>query len=145
MPYADPEQRKLYNSAYYQVNKEALKTKNKKNWLKKIEDCPEYDLYRGAKTRASKTGLDFSIAVDDIRIPDVCPYLNIPIIRTVGKHSDNSPTLDRINPNKGYTTDNVEVISFRANRIKNDGLAYEHRLIADRLDILNTSTNRPNE
>jgi hypothetical protein len=141
MPYADPLQRKAYNSIYYQTHKETLKTKNKKNWLKKLETCPEYDLYRGAKTRAVKAGLGFSITVEDITIPETCPYLDIPITRSVGNHSDNSPTLDRINPDKGYTLGNVEVVSFRANRIKNDGFAYEHRLIADRLDALNSSTN----
>ena len=34
--------------------------------------------------------------------------------------TDNSPSLDRINPKKGYTKDNVIIMSNLANRIKTD-------------------------
>ncbi len=40
------------------------------------------------------------------------------------------PTLDRIDPRKGYIPGNVVVISYRANVIKGDGLPAEHRAIA---------------
>ena len=32
----------------------------------------------------------------------------------------NSPSLDRLDNNKGYTKENISVISYKANRIKND-------------------------
>ena len=35
--------------------------------------------------------------------------------------SPNSPSLDRLIPEKGYTKSNVQFISFKANRIKNNG------------------------
>jgi hypothetical protein len=44
---------------------------------------------------------------------------------------DNSPSLDRINPEKGYVRGNIAIISYRANRMKADGTADEHRLIAE--------------
>lgn len=37
-----------------------------------------------------------------------------------GGHKNNSPSLDRINPNKGYTKDNVLWISYLANRMKSN-------------------------
>ena len=33
----------------------------------------------------------------------------------------NSPSLDKIIPKKGYTKNNISVISYRANTIKSDG------------------------
>jgi hypothetical protein len=47
---------------------------------------------------------------------------------------DTSPSLDKINPELGYVPGNVAIISYRANRIKNNGTAEEHRLIADWMD-----------
>ena len=42
---------------------------------------------------------------------------------------DESPSLDRIDSKKGYTKDNVQVISNRANRLKADGNIEEFKLI----------------
>lgn len=67
----------------------------------------------------------FDITVDDIEIPDVCPVLGIPLFVSSGTLSRNSPTLDRINSSKGYTRDNIKVISHRANTIKSNASAEE--------------------
>jgi len=70
---------------------------------------------------------------DDITIPSTCPILGIPIEWKQGNGKAsiaNSPSLDRLDSTKGYTPDNVRVISYRANVIKNDGTAAEHRAIA---------------
>ena len=55
-----------------------------------------------------------------------------------GKNSrhEGSPTLDKVSPEKGYTLDNIGVISYKANRIKNDGTAEEHLKIADWMDAM---------
>jgi hypothetical protein len=45
--------------------------------------------------------------------------------------TENSVTFDRIDPSKDYISGNVVIISWRANRIKNDGTAEEHQKIAD--------------
>ena len=52
-----------------------------------------------------------------------CPILGIPLIRNSGNqdNSPNSPSLDRLIPEKGYIKSNVQFISFKANRIKNNG------------------------
>lgn len=82
-------------------------------------------LYDGAKSRAKKKSIVFDISVDDIVIPDVCPVLGIPLYKTGVKITDNTPTLDRIIPEKGYIKDNIIVISNRANRIKSNASSEE--------------------
>lgn len=54
-------------------------------------------------------------------MPTICPVLGIPLVLGQGKLHDNSPTLDRIIPELGYVKGNVKVISYKANRIKNNG------------------------
>jgi hypothetical protein len=49
-----------------------------------------------------------------------CPVLGINLVHG-GENSHNSPSLERINNNKGYTKENILIISARANAIKNDG------------------------
>lgn len=73
-----------------------------------------------AKARAKKTNKEFTIEVEDIIVPDVCPILGIPLTPGVGKQSWNSPTLDRKDNEKGYTKENISVISLRANMLKSD-------------------------
>jgi hypothetical protein len=94
---------------------------------------PERQLATAAKIRAKNSGITFDITFQDIYIPTQCLLLNIPLIRGVGKRTDNSPTLDRIDSAKGYTKDNIAVISYRANRIKNDATIDELELISKNL------------
>ena len=85
-----------------------------------------------AKVRASKRGLRFNLELVDIVVPSHCPYLNILIITDNDCKRDDSPTLDRVVPHLGYVKGNVEVISERANRIKNDATPEELLRIATR-------------
>lgn len=93
-------------------------------------------MLRSAKGRATKSGVPFSISEQDISIPHSCPVLDIPILVGQSKASDNSPSLDRIMPAMGYVPGNVEVISMRANRIKNDATPDELRMVADYYETL---------
>ena len=55
-------------------------------------------------------------------IPENCPVLGIPLDSSSG---DNVPSVDRFDPSKGYTPDNVNVISNRANSLKNNATVEE--------------------
>ena len=81
------------------------------NWL--------FYALRSAKERAVSKGFEFSLIKEDITVPEFCPILNIPIHHET-KRGPNSPSLDRIDNAKGYTKDNVRVISYKANRQKSD-------------------------
>jgi len=81
-------------------------------------------MLKGAKHRAKTNGLEFSILEEHVIIPDVCPILGIKIFSSrtgVSGPRDNSPTLDRIDNSIGYVPKNVQVISCKANQMKNNG------------------------
>lgn len=91
---------------------------------------------RGAKNRATKNGLDFSLVERDIYIPEKCPVLGIPLISLMGSGEcrgmrDDSPSIDRIDNSRGYELDNIAIVSMRVNRIKSNATIEELRLIAD--------------
>lgn len=81
---------------------------------------PAYPMWRSAKGRARLEGVEFSITPRHVTIPETCPLLGIPLVKGLGKSHDNSPTLDRIEPSKGYIPPNVWVISYKANRAKSN-------------------------
>lgn len=75
-------------------------------------------MWKAAKSRAEKKGLEFNIEESDIIIPEVCPLLEIPIEFGTKEHYDSSPSLDRIDNTKGYIKGNIWVISKKANTMK---------------------------
>lgn len=90
----------------------------------------EGELVSGARRRARKLGLECTITVWDVEIPERCPILGIPLVRGTWQDRDGSPSIDRINPARGYTPDNIQVISAKANRMKNDATEAELLLFA---------------
>ncbi|WP_266156761.1 hypothetical protein [Dyella silvatica] len=60
-------------------------------------------------------------------IPRFCPVLGLPLYRNSGGRAQgpNSPTVDRLDPDKGYVKENVKVISARANAIKSNATPEE--------------------
>jgi hypothetical protein len=89
----------------------------------------EYTLWVSAKGRAKRQGRDFTISLSEVIIPLTCPILGTPLsVGTRGSH-DNSPSLDRRDSTLGYVSGNVWVISYRANRIKNDASLGELELV----------------
>lgn len=115
--------------------RECVKRYNRQYLSHRRAAYPEYTLWEKAQTRAKKHGILFTITPYDVNIPTHCPILGIPLIKGKGRHCDNSPSLDRVDPTKGYTPDNIAVISYRANQIKNNGTAEEHRKIARFIDV----------
>ena len=81
--------------------------------------CPEKLLLSYAKSRAKKSGIDFNIEESDIIINEYCPVLGIKMV--IGEEGGRScsPSLDRVDNSKGYVKGNVQVISLKANTIKN--------------------------
>ena len=90
----------------------------------------QYLMYTGAKCRAKRKNMEFTISKEDIIIPTHCPVLGMPIQRNIGSgFHNNSPSLDRIDNTQGYTKDNIRVISNRANLLKCDATLEELELL----------------
>lgn len=76
--------------------------------------------------------------LETLELPDECPMLGIPLNYEGGERAgdgwgrtDSSPSLDQIRPSEGYAEGNVQIISWRANRIKNDSTPEELMRIAE--------------
>ena len=87
---------------------------------KHYELTPEQRLIKGAKRRSKKGNLEYNLTTADITIPKYCPILGLELGFNTGGPGKNSPALDRIDNTRGYTKDNVAVISHRANQLKSD-------------------------
>lgn len=100
------------------------------NTRRVVENKPEWKMHQRAKIRAKKYGREFNLEVSDIVIPEVCPVLGVPLVQHRGRSGAfaDSPSLDRIDNNKGYVKGNVRVVSQRANQMKGD--ASREELIA---------------
>ena len=111
------------------------KLKNAPPFRRECKDCynenkrnnPLYWAHRmlsGARRRALIKNIEFNLDAQDIwdAWPQdlKCPILKIELI-TGRVNLYNSPSLDRIDNNKGYVKGNVIIVCSRANCIKNDG------------------------
>ena len=80
------------------------------------------------KYRAKQRGLSFDLTIEDLVFPEYCPVLGLKLeigtgIRGLGMYA--CPSVDRIDNTKGYTKDNIQIISNRANILKKDGVLEE--------------------
>lgn len=89
-------------------------------------------LVQKARARARGRGLDASLSWREIEWPTHCPVLGIPLIYEGGVPGNhpNIASLDRWDNNRGYTADNVFVISRRANELKRNGTWEELEAVA---------------
>lgn len=79
-------------------------------------------LINASKQRAKLNDREHDINVEDIKaiypVDGCCPIFGIKLEFNGAGFRDNSPSIDRIDSTKGYTRDNIQVISWKANRIK---------------------------
>ena len=124
------------NRAWAAANPEKLRAKRqkpeykairaadgRKRYLAMSEDLRKRRCFNSARCNAKCKGREFSITIDDLVWPEFCPVLGIKLnygVPTRGKHSPDSPSIDRTDANLGYVKGNVVVMSWRANRIKTD-------------------------
>lgn len=131
--------RRAWKKSWAKNNRKELSEYNRQ-W--RIENTQRY-LWNKARNRAKNSGLEFSIEIEDIIVPQICPVLGIklefPKKTTKGNNprlTPNSPSIDRIDNNKGYVKGNIVVISSRANIIKSDGSLEEFEKLTKFLNNL---------
>lgn len=101
-------------------------------WMKiHYRKNPAWAMWRRAVARAALKGFDCNITFDDLLpLPKKCPVLGISLRASRGPQDPQAYSLDRIENKKGYILGNIIVMSYKANRLKNDGTAQEHEAIA---------------
>jgi hypothetical protein len=121
------EEVKLRGEVYRKINSEKIKVRSK------AYRDNRRDLYalNGVKKRAKQKGLDFDITVADVIPPEFCPVLGLKLERGKGTTLPNSPSVDRIDPSKGYTKENIQVISQLANSMKQNATPEQLLMFAD--------------
>jgi hypothetical protein len=73
------------------------------------------------KHRSKKNNLDFNLDRSDFPEFPVCPIFNTDLTYNPDeKDIYKKASVDRIDPTKGYTKDNIKIISYKANMLKND-------------------------
>lgn len=84
-------------------------------------------LFHRAKRGAVRRGLEFAISIDDVIVPEFCPifpWIKLTAIAGQG-FVDSNISLDRIDSSKGYIVGNIQVVSYKANRNKNNSTLKE--------------------
>lgn len=106
--------RKHYNKAISTGKVHQYRATMRERQAERMKD-PKVRLLARAKARARAKNVECIITVNDILIPDVCPVLGTAFV----PNTEYAMSIDAINPRKGYTPDNIQVISMKANAMKN--------------------------
>jgi len=122
-------------SRYYQKNKAKIQAQRTAYYRLN----PLAQGVKNAAQRAKKKGWAFNLVAEQLHIPEVCPVLGLKLEVGQGRQMPNSPSIDRIDSSKGYTMDNVRIISARANNLKRDMTVEEARLIYEDVTRLNVN------
>lgn len=109
-------ERIVYGESY--VNYGGPISESPRGRIREFKNTERYRLrqqYNSIKSRSLKKGIPFNLDLEDIIPPASCPVLGIPLLRG-GKY--NSPSVDRIIPERGYIKGNITIVSALVNTIK---------------------------
>lgn len=118
----DPESKRLYNQAYFEKNRDAIRAYIRLSQKR----------FREAKWRAGRRKLEWSISLDEYKflITNPCAYCG-------GDLNALGVGLDRVVNSLGYTPENVVPCCRECNRIKGDKLTFsEMKAVAQALNRL---------
>jgi len=115
------------SAAWNKANKDRVNATSRERRSKRME--PRKVLWWNARNRAKANGIAFDLRIEDIVVPETCPVLGIPLVIANGFARDGSPSIDRIDPSKGYVLGNIAIISHKANTIKSNASCSELRCV----------------
>lgn len=127
-------QRNCYRSECKECAKEKANL-----WLESAGPKEWYGFRRSAaKTRAKKKQCEFDLPPkpwEGLIFPTHCEVfgweLSYSLRQEGGGRRPNAASFDRIDSSRGYTVDNVRIISARANTLRNDSTIEELKLLID--------------
>ncbi len=120
---------------YYTDNRDKLNERQKKQYKANIIKEREYNrnhhathpfryAVKHAKKRSKKNGLAFDLTPEYLKqlwdeCGGICPMTGVKMLKKSKLSDPIAKSLDRIDPEKGYTKDNVRLVSFWYNRTRN--------------------------
>lgn len=124
----------------YDTPEEYLKSIAEKS-KKFLQDHQEVRLFNSAKINSKLKGIEFSLTKQDVQelllTTKYCRYLGVEVTNISGKgRVPTNASLDRIDNSKGYTKENIQIISDLANRMKQE--ATQEQLLTFAKNILET-------
>jgi len=129
---------KIRNGNWHKENRERSRVLNRKAVNKMRSKNIEKSIWKSAKDRSKANGLDFDLSIEDVKIPKNCPVFGIELKSHLGlglsqglHKKDISPSIDRIDNKKGYTKDNIVIVSYRVNRLKSDSTIEDLKKIVE--------------
>lgn len=97
----------------------------------RYKNYPAYS-FMNIKRRAKDYGVECSITASDLNYPKNCECCGSEMeigTKPNGYPTKNSPSVDRIDPSKGYTQENIGFLCYRCNVLKKDGSIEEFEKI----------------
>lgn len=116
------ERNRLYMQDLRRSNGDTINEKKRESW--QLMDARKKLLIQ-ARARAKRKNIEFSLSLEDIVIPDKCPLLEIDFVVGTKNDYEFTHSLDRIDSTKGYTKNNIWVITKLANSMKNSASRQE--------------------
>jgi hypothetical protein len=120
-------------SGYSCYCKTCTKVRNKKKYTtaSKNHGWKLEQTLKASKERAVRKNLEHTLTLEELTAlyptDNLCPIFGTEL--QWGFPKDTSPSLDRIDSTKGYTYENCQIISNKANRIKSDATPTELELL----------------
>ena len=128
----------ITNLSCYCRNCMSIKAKKDYNKRKQDHNFKVRYTLNASKARARKRDLEHTLTLEELNslFPQdmVCPVFGFTM--QWGNPKWSSPSLDRIDSTKGYTLDNCQIISNKANKLKNDATLQELKDLVNYLEDL---------
>lgn len=101
---------------------------------------PVYRMLQSVRANAKRKGVPMLITVEHLLpLPKYCPMLRLELDYSYrgkgGVWKPNSPSVDRIEPTKGYVPGNVQILSMRANTLKSNATIEELRRVVQHMEL----------
>lgn len=107
------------------------------------DEKPWISLLATARKRCKGSGLEYSLTMEwfKSRWTGRCELSGLELVRGNGKQHMRSPTIDRIDPSKGYTPENCRFVCLALNAMRGDGTDAEMmELLVATLDFQTSRT-----
>ncbi len=124
-----------YQQTRRSLNKESV-LEYGRNYQAKRRQNFEYRLQmllNASKQRASLKNREHTLTLEDIKTlypaDGKCPVFGFALEFNNKGFRDTSPSIDRIDSKKGYTRDNVQIISWKANKLKSTATVEDLELL----------------